>query len=234
MEKWARRYGRSQVQFLMVCVESAGVALQFGRMFDLQGVVNSFIPSRGYMPVGFGQLGCSGFVISDPHGYFVSRKTRAYLQHGENAWSHVEELLHRNFGILPLPPQRSPKRKKAEEKKEVTENEDILSPNWVLPSVGVTSMDNEHEECEEALALLLRHPDVEALTKVMELLTEHFQHEESLMKASGFGSPGEKFSPYANHVKDHERILDIGFAELAKHQQPNSSIPEMTCSEASA
>jgi len=186
------------------------------------------------MPVGFGQLGCSGFVISDPHGYFVSRKTRAYLQHGENAWSHVEELLHRNFGILPLPPQRSPKRKKAEEKKEVTENEDILSPNWVLPSVGVTSMDNEHEECEEALALLLRHPDVEALTKVMELLTEHFQHEESLMKASGFGSPGEKFSPYANHVKDHERILDIGFAELAKHQQPNSSIPEMTCSEASA
>ena len=52
MEKWARMYGRSQVQFLMVCVESARVAIGFGGMFDLKGVVNSFIPSRGYMPVG--------------------------------------------------------------------------------------------------------------------------------------------------------------------------------------
>lgn len=51
MEKWARRYGGS-VQFLMVCVEGARVALEFGRMFDLQSTVNCHIPSREYMPVG--------------------------------------------------------------------------------------------------------------------------------------------------------------------------------------
>ena len=51
MEKWARRYGGS-VQFLMVCVDGARVAIEFGRMFDLQSTVNCHIPSREYMPVG--------------------------------------------------------------------------------------------------------------------------------------------------------------------------------------
>lgn len=223
MEKWARMYGRSQVQFLMVCVESARVAIGFGGMFDLKGVVNSFIPSRGYMPVGFGQLGCSGFVISDQRGCFVSRKTKAYLQYGENAFSHVEELLHKNFAILP-----SHYNNAAEEVKNA--QEDILDPNFVLPSVGVSSMDQEHEQCEEALSLLLRTPSVQSLTNAMEILTEHFQSEESLMKQCGFGSPGESFSPYANHVKDHERILDIGYVELAKKAEPNNSFLAMTCS----
>jgi hypothetical protein len=48
---YPRRYG-SRVQFLMVCVDGARVAIEFGRMFDLKDVVNSYIPSRGYMPVG--------------------------------------------------------------------------------------------------------------------------------------------------------------------------------------
>ena len=47
----SRRYG-ARVQFLMVCVDGARVALEFGRMFDLKAVVNCYIPSRGYMPVG--------------------------------------------------------------------------------------------------------------------------------------------------------------------------------------
>lgn len=211
----------------MVCVESAGVAIQFGRMFNLKGVVNSFIPSRGYMPVGYGQLGCSGFVVSDQDGYFVSRKTQAYLQYGESAFSHVEQLLHRNFAIVPLPPRHVPQKRKAEEKEKDDAHEDVLDPNFILPSVGIHSMDQEHEKCEAALAILLRKPNVETLTTVMELLTEHFQHEETLMKESGFGNPGEAFSPYANHAKDHERILDCGFVELANHQQPLA----MACSD---
>jgi len=36
----------------MVCVDGARVAIEFGRMFDLKAVVNCYIPSRGYMPVG--------------------------------------------------------------------------------------------------------------------------------------------------------------------------------------
>jgi len=45
------------------------------------------------MPVGYGQLGCSGFVISDKQGNFVSRKTRAYLQYDTRAFAHVEAIL---------------------------------------------------------------------------------------------------------------------------------------------
>ena len=90
--------------------------------------------------------------------------------------------------------------------------------DWKMPSVGIQSMDHEHEECEEALDALIRKPSVATLTHCMGILVEHFQHEESLMKASEFGRPNEAFSPFANHVKDHERILDIGFKELGKHQ----------------
>ena len=46
------------------------------------------------MPVGYGQLGCSGFIVSDKDGCFVSRKTRAYLEYGEAAFDYVESILH--------------------------------------------------------------------------------------------------------------------------------------------
>ena len=65
----------------------------FGQMFQLENAINCYIPSGNYMPVGFGQLGCSGFIVVDKKGNFVSRKTRAYLQYGEGAFEHVEELL---------------------------------------------------------------------------------------------------------------------------------------------
>jgi len=223
MEVWASRYGK-QVQFLMVCVDAAGVAIQFGKMFGLKNAVNCWIPSRGYMPVGYGQLGCSGFIVSDGQGCFVSRKTKAYLQYGDNAFLHVEQLLHQNFAIQPWT-----------EEERNAKTEDVLNPNWTLPSVGVSSMDHEHEECEEALSLLLRTQSAESLRKALEKLTEHFQHEENLMKSSGFGRPGESFSPYANHVKDHERILDIGYFELAKltkAKEPQKSFLSTTCSDA--
>jgi hemerythrin len=171
----------------------------------------------------YGQLGCSGFVVSDGQGCFVSRKTKAYLQHGYNAFLHVEELLHQNFAIQPWTKDKNSKA------------EDVLNPNWTLPSVGDYRMDHEHEECEEALALLLRTHSAESLRKALEKLTEHFQHEESLMKSSGFGILGESFSPFANHVKDHERILDIGYFELAKltkTKEPHKSFLAMTCSHA--
>ena len=50
-QSYPRRYG-TRVQFLMVCVDGVRVAKEFGRMFDLKAVVNCYIPSRGYMPVG--------------------------------------------------------------------------------------------------------------------------------------------------------------------------------------
>uniref|UniRef100_A0A6U9ZBN9 Hemerythrin-like domain-containing protein n=1 Tax=Pseudo-nitzschia australis TaxID=44445 RepID=A0A6U9ZBN9_9STRA len=94
MQKWAATI--PSVQFACVCVESAQVAAAFHRMFRFDEaplLVNCYIPSRNYMPVGYGQLGCSGFVVSDAKGNFVSRKTMAYLQHGERAFGFVESLL---------------------------------------------------------------------------------------------------------------------------------------------
>lgn len=154
-------------------------------------------------PNRFGQLGCSGFIVSDENGYFVSRKTKAYLDYGDLAFDHVEQLLWKTFGV-------SPAKYYFRAGEEKTTQGDVMKKDWVMPSVGIQSMDEEHELCEGALALLLVEPTVKSLAKVVEVLTEHFQHEERLMKQSGFGRPGEQFSPYANHAADHERILDIG------------------------
>ena len=115
------------------------------------------------------------------------------------------------------------------------QEEDVLHPNWSLPSVGITTMDHEHRMCEEALSNLLCTPNVASLKKAMSVLGEHFQHEEILMKRSGFGSPGKAFSPYANHVKDHERILDIGYsqlAELSNKKESNRPVSALTSPEA--
>lgn len=111
MRHWASTI--PNVQFLEVCVESEDVALYFHRAYgfgendiqysskgnanwdetDAPVVVNGWIPSRHYMPVGYGQLGCSGFIIADANGNFVNRKTAAYLQFGDEAFRHVESIL---------------------------------------------------------------------------------------------------------------------------------------------
>ena len=70
----------------------------FDSMFGLEHAINCFIPSRGYMPRGYGQLGCSGFVIADAQGNFVSRKTAAFLQYGDQAFRFVESILESLVG----------------------------------------------------------------------------------------------------------------------------------------
>ena len=147
-------------------------------------------------PFRFGQLGCSGFIISDENGCFVSRKTKAYVDIGDDAFRYVEKLLFDKFGIQPVGTQN-------QKTKQGGGDGDVMNPDWNLPSVGHIQMDEEHEQCEEALSRRLSTPNADSLTQVMELLTSHFQHEENLMKVSGFGNPSEKFSPYANHVSDH-------------------------------
>ena len=112
MRKWASSRWGEHVQFLELCVESQECAVKFHRLFEFglnpkpptnntttkttttgRRVVNGYIPGRDYMPVGYGQLGCSGFVISDAHGRFVTKKTSAYLQYGERAFRHVEAII---------------------------------------------------------------------------------------------------------------------------------------------
>ena len=92
MESWAQRHG-DVVRFLCVCVDALGVAKMFDRMFRFEHVLNAYIPSRDYFPEGYGQLGCSGFIVADENGNFISRKTKAYLDVGEEAFLDVERLL---------------------------------------------------------------------------------------------------------------------------------------------
>ena len=190
-----------------------------------------------YLVLSFGQLGCSGFVVADSDGCFVSRKTMSYLDYGDRAFAYLKKLLVDNFSIHPrdLAVQQDTGSGMATVG---NKEQDVMSHGWTLPSVGIKSMDKEHEKCEETLSLLLSAPNAKTLTNCMEALTEHFQHEEILMEANDFGKPNETFSPYANHCKDHERILDIGFRELSKHSKQTSSLLDssflaITCSDVS-
>uniref|UniRef100_A0A6U4JIG0 Hemerythrin-like domain-containing protein n=1 Tax=Phaeomonas parva TaxID=124430 RepID=A0A6U4JIG0_9STRA len=72
-----------------------------------------------------------------------------------------------------------------------------------LPSVGVTSMDFEHEQCVEAL----RSGDLDTARAVLDA---HFVHEEALMEGAGFGGGvGSRFSALESHRADHKRILQL-------------------------
>lgn len=284
MEAWARRY-RDRAQFLCVCVESRQVAVAFSRMFDLRAAVNGYVPGRSYMPVGYGQLGCSGFIVSDSKGCFVSRKTRAYLDYGEDAFSQVEEILARELGVRPPPPPSPAKNgvlhpsypykvgsravldgisnqpslngtrvviigfdstsqrfhvklddgserllavlpcsiapgPKQPPPKEEKKSEDPLESIEVPASVGNDGMDDEHKRCTDALNLLLLEPSLLHLRLAIDILAEHFEHEEQLLKKHGFGGdPSSSFSALASHTKDHNRILDLG-RKVLKKQQP--------------
>ena len=230
MERWARQHPGAAT-FLCVCVDKVGVAQQFGRMFDLRAAVNCHIPSREYLPRGYGQLGCSGFVVADGEGNFLSRKTRAYLDYGDAAFAHVEELLAgqgvhkgaKTAGTKSSQPEAGNKNDREEAVPDAVDldeknKEDV--PVEKVPSVGVDSMDEEHERCETALALLRQTNSVKELEALMGELIQHFEHEENLMKKHMFGITADaenaSFSPYVSHCKDHERILDIGFRALAK------------------
>jgi len=228
MELWGSEF--SEVQFFSVCVDTLGVAKQFDQMFGFKGAVNCHIPSREYFPVGYGQLGCSGFIVADKHGNFVSRKTKAYLQYGDGAFLHVEELLREQLQQEDgNPPVRTNKisrttdsvvtpssRAESKEEKKDSDSDSEVEPEPV-PSVGVESMDQEHERCEAALALFQRTKSVQALETLMGELLKHFRHEEDLMKAHNFGNAidnEDAFSAFKSHCKDHELILDIGFHAL--------------------
>jgi hypothetical protein len=223
MEHWARSL--PTVQFLCVCVDALGVALQFERMFQFQSVVNAHIPSRGYMPVGYGQLGCSGFIVVDTKGNFISRKTKPYLQYDVAAFHHVEQLLENYLGeeLRSAP---------AEKKKKPSLDTVVPAP----PSVGIDSMDQEHERCADALTQLLRTPSETTLLQALQELQSHFDHEEALMKEHGFGGgdDGSSFSALHSHVSDHNKILNMARKELQRIASFQNNAPAAGCGEGTA
>lgn len=205
MEEWGKRY--PDVQFLCICVETQRVAKQFETMFGFEHVVNGYIPSQQYLPRGYGQLGCSGFIVVDKYGKFVSRKTKPYLQYGEYAFRHVEAILDKIYDNKMATRIAS---------NDVTQ---LIASSagqgkmtkHVLTKVGVKSMDDEHEQCEDAINELVTTLSEDSIARVIFEFEEHFQHEEALMKQSEHFqvTNAGPMSALTSHVKDHERILDI-------------------------
>eukprot|EP00587_Corethron_hystrix_P012351 CAMPEP_0113309600 /NCGR_PEP_ID=MMETSP0010_2-20120614/7577_1 /TAXON_ID=216773 ORGANISM="Corethron hystrix, Strain 308" /NCGR_SAMPLE_ID=MMETSP0010_2 /ASSEMBLY_ACC=CAM_ASM_000155 /LENGTH=178 /DNA_ID=CAMNT_0000164881 /DNA_START=407 /DNA_END=943 /DNA_ORIENTATION=+ /assembly_acc=CAM_ASM_000155 len=169
------------------------------------------------MPRGYGQLGCSGFIISDKDGCFVSRQTSAYLDYGEGAFRQVERILKDL-----VPKSASAKRLKREESKTEEDSqaskkgkeENLTRRVELPPSVGVNSMDDEHKECTDSFNKAFESPSVGNLRDLYNILKSHFDHEEKLMlEFSDDDSDGE-FSALYSHKMDHERMLKIAQNEL--------------------
>lgn len=214
MESWAKSI--LGAQFLCVCVESRRVAIAFHQMFEFEQVTNAYIPSRGYMPVGYGQLGCSGFIVSDKNGCFVSRKTRAYLQYGEAAFRDVESILD-NL----IPKASNTETELTEAKQPVTSTKDIKKEDLfkkveLPPSVGVDAMDDEHKECTESFNKVIENPSLANLKQLFNILQVHFDHEEEIMEQYSGKSGNSSFSSINSHRMDHERILNIAKVEVER------------------
>jgi hemerythrin-like metal-binding protein len=95
-------------------------------------------------------------------------------------------------------------------------------------AVGVPSIDRLHEECEALLAQLTeavttRADATEALGRLHEHLTRHFEHEQSLMASTSF--------PPANcHQREHASVLEVVVEVRRRYAQgdsaPLSRLPE--------
>jgi len=213
MTKWSSSI--KSVQFLCVCVESAQVAVAFHDMFGFgasnSDVINGFIPSRPYMPVGYGQLGCSGFIVSDKDGNFVTKKSAAYLQHGEAAFDHVESILG---DLVDLD-----KMDKTEQSKKPTTSSTMITTGTEMkapPSVGVDAMDDEHQICTDSFNRSMKDPTLDNLQELHDILKAHFDHEEELIAKYSSSSGKSNFSSLTSHQMDHQRILEIARAEISR------------------
>lgn len=193
-------------------------------MFGFRDAVNAFIPAQQYFPVGYGQLGCSGFIVSDDQGRFVSRKTRAFLDYDQAAFRHVESLLAKlvvpkdddDDAVVSSKRQKGDLKNSEEKKSEdSTQIRDLKEKVKPPPSVGVDVMDDEHKECTECFNNVIENPSADNLKRLYDVLKLHFDHEEKLMeKYCATNKPTSSFSALDSHRSDHERILNIAREEL--------------------
>lgn len=233
MEAWANQF--PSIQFVCVCVESARVAQMFHSMIGFEKSKNAFIPSRQYLPRGYGQLGCSGFIIADQKANFISRKTMRFLDYGEQAFRQVEQILMQELEALEFQSAKKgeavkgivmdgrskrklPQEEKEEEKKDMS-LEERLSSFLNDHGTGIDMVDHEHGECITVLQRLVKNPNEENLETAIQLLVAHFQSEEDMMQAYQFGGDrNSSFSALRSHALDHQRILQLGQVELKRLQ----------------
>jgi hemerythrin len=188
-------------------------------MIGFQNVVNCYMRTKSFRMLGFGQLGCSGFVVVNKDGRFVNTKTRAYLEYGDQAFSHVEALLltliDDNIDI-------------ANEKKDPQESSELssrtVSSFAPVESIGVDSMDQEHKDCLDAMNQVMKDPSKINLKNLHNVVKSHFDHEEKLMNEFfNHSNDSNALSMIRMHVKDHLRILDLIESEIHNTNQSSAS-----------
>lgn len=238
------KLGQDHCHFVMVSVDGAAarVAELFVRTYGLRHARIGYAAGRASAPPFPAQLGCMGLVIFDAEGSIVTSRSPALNEVGVKAFATVDatvaalcfeddddddvadaasrvyqsmrELQEDVFdppGCRPAAPVGQ------------------VQPGWApvappppppptrlgaVPSVGHAGMDTEHEECAVAFAKLKSERTAAALAALVSELASHFDHEEALLKASGFGAGvPDGLSPLVSHAADHKRILGVARAE---------------------
>ncbi|GMI03951.1 hypothetical protein TrLO_g6706 [Triparma laevis f. longispina] len=245
MERWAGSKLGEKAYFLMVCVDPAAerTARKFVSEYDLKHVIVGFCGAQNEYPPFPGQLGCGGLVLFSPGGRIAVPKTPSYNQIGLKAWftadcaiatlcdeddegddeEDVKHRLYRNMNELRLDLQNGgvgviAAKEEAQSKNptstSVIEKEKKKALGSV-PRVGHDLMDEEHEHCAALFQQLEREPSVEVFEALVREMQEHFEHEEQLLKQTGFGSASPAgLSPLITHSQDHKRIITTANAML--------------------
>jgi hemerythrin len=93
-----------------------------------------------------------------------------------------------------------------------------------VDTVGVPSLDAEHEECITAMNKLSDTRKLEDLQATYRAISAHFKNEEELLVQHGFGAnQPAQFSPLTSHVEDHTRILRLIEEEIERKQKACST-----------
>jgi len=93
-----------------------------------------------------------------------------------------------------------------------------------VETVGVASIDAEHDECIAAMNKLSDSRKLQDLQAVYSSVSAHFKNEEDLLVQYGFGAnQPSQFSPLTSHIEDHTRILRLIQEEIERKQSACST-----------
>ncbi len=180
-------------------------------MFDFENVTNAFLPPEGFSRLGYGQLGCSGFVVIDNEsGCFVSKRTKAFLDYGEMAFVHVEAILAAMM--------EDDDNDDNDDNTDNVDNVGTIITKVHVASTGNDAMDEEHKQCTDSLNQTINKPTKQNLVQLYSILKSHFDHEELLMKTYFDKAPLNgstvSTSTVELHMRDHARILKVAQTEI--------------------
>lgn len=95
MEEWAQYYAdkNDKLQFLSLSVHPDIPKKFAAQMQNDTGIGNKCLNGYITRPPPYGQLGCSGYILLNERGDFISPKTTSFLDFRDLAYSHVQHLL---------------------------------------------------------------------------------------------------------------------------------------------